>query len=173
MNEEIAKEILSLLAFEWRGRRQADIVEELKRPKTTVREVLLRLEERGKLERADNGLWYLAETTPQVVRMEPAPECEVEEEQPEEVVAEPPQWHRELLDNVTFLPSAELDLGPAPEPEPEPEPAPGNRVEEDGPEAWRWPPAPEVEIRVLVPTWVARRVFRVLEEAAREAKAPL
>jgi hypothetical protein len=161
MSTEIEEEILNLLAFEWRGRRQADIVSEVGRPKTSVRDALLRLEEKGQVERAA-GRWYLANKAVRVERAEwvPEPEAVAEPEVRVEEVLPTPTWHRELLDNVTFLPSAELDLGPV-----EPEPEPGNR---DEPEPWR--PSPEVEIRVTVPTWLARRVFEVLEQAAREAR---
>ena len=57
---ELERELLRILGFEWRGRNSASLVEEVGQPKTTVRDALFRLYRRGQVERADNGLWYLA-----------------------------------------------------------------------------------------------------------------
>ena len=167
---EIEQEIMGLLAFEWRGRQQHEIVAEIKRPKTSVRDSLLRLEEAGQVERVE-GRWYLGTKAARVERVEPVETPEPEEVEPEveevaplselaEKLATIGREELEKYERLPVVPSAELDAGPA-----EPEPEPGNR---DEPEPWH--PAPEVEIRVTVPTWLARRIFEVLEEAAREAR---
>ena len=155
-------DIRAILRADWGGRSTNSIALELGQPRERIRHALKNLKERGELVRGDDSQWYwrrsngivpervgvIRRLDPDVAGIEEQVLQAQEEDEPQEIVE-----LAEHLDRVSVVPAAELD-----------KPAPAVDWETRDVQ-------PDVEIRVTVPTWVARKVFDVLEAASREAKA--
>jgi len=132
-----------------------------------ARDALKNMRNIGTVCKDDMGMWYLDETSvvPKAVKVfrtppkvieavsAPNPPWQEVDTQPTPLSVEPQEIVElaEHLDRVSMVPAAELDKAP-------------NWDDLDA--------MPEVDLKLpALPTWVARRVLDVLEQASREAKA--
>ncbi len=171
-------EIRAFLRSQWDGVTVTRVAEEVGLPYDNAFNHLKNMRKRGEVCRDDERRWYYVRNgvVPEHVRVMPtkterivsilasdSPPVDMEaakaalaeavmRAQEDEEPAAPPAPAEEA-DRVSFVPAAELE-----KPKAVSAPVDFN--------------APDVEIRITVPTWVARRVFDVLEAARWEALEP-